>query len=334
MLEYPLVSLIILNHNGRHILRSCIESVLKTEYPRFEILLVDNASTDGSIEEIEDLYRGCSNLKIIKNDIPLFCAGGFNTGIKHARGDYIVFLNNDVEFDTAWLKELVDVFRDNEIGAAQPKIMNYYHREIIDHAGGEVDLFGFGFGRGHNKQDRGQFDNNDEIFYASDIAMIIKSALLEKAGIFDDKFLFYCEDLDLSWRIRLLGYKIKFCPSSIVFHKFSKTVGTLSKREELSFHVRKNRITMLLKNYSLFNIVIFLPITLLMHLLIYLKNIFIDKNLSLANTTIAAIKWNFINIRYIIAQRKIVQKKIRRVKDNAITGKMHKIPLFLKYGIS
>ncbi len=333
MVDSPLVSLIILNYNGKPVLRACLVSVLKTDYPNYEILVVDNASTDDSINEILDLCQQHKNLRVIKNDKPMFCAGGFNTGIKHAAGQYLVFLNNDTEFDKDWLRELLKTFDSADVAAVQPKILNHCQRNIIDHAGGCLDVFGFGFGRGHGEIDHGQYDVDSEIFYANDIAMAVRKNVLDKIGGFDDKFLFYSEDVDLCWRMRLQGYKAMFCHKAKVYHKSSQTVGKFSPKAELSFHARKNRLRMLMKNFNTLSLLFILPVTCSIYILMCLKEVFADGNLGLANTAIMAFKWNIKNLKDSLKVRREVQDKIRKVSEWGIIRKMYKFPLLIRYGI-
>lgn len=329
MSEIPSFSIVVLNYNGKQVLLKCLESLLKTEYPSFEIILVDNHSSDGSIEEIEDKFNDLSILKIIKNHEPLFYAGGNNVGIKHAKGKYLIFLNNDTEVHKDWLMNLLEVFKDTSVGAVSPKILYYSDQNIIDNIGGELDLFGFGFGRAHNFTNSKQFDLNTEVFFASGVAMAVRKDILDAIGDFDDKFIFYSEDVDLSWRIRLYGYNILSASQSKIFHKVSKTTKVFSTKKELAFHSRKNRIAMLLKNYSVVNIFLFLPVTILIYLVIFFKEAIISRDLSLAKTAVDALKWNLDNFDYIMAKRKTVQKQIRKINDGAIIKKMRKFPLLL-----
>ncbi len=333
MEEFPLFSVIILNYNGKKVLQSCIGSVLKTDYPDFEIVLVDNCSTDGSIEEAEAAFQGLKNLKIIKNPRPLFYAGGNNVGFSHARGKYVVFLNSDTEVDPQWLKELARGFRNEGVGAVSPKVVYYSNPATIDNVGQDLDIFGFGFGRGTNQKDSNRFNEPTEIFSASGVAMAARRDILQRVGVFDDKFIFYYEDTDLSWRIRLSGYKIMVVPRARVYHKVSQTTRRYSAIKELSYNARKNRIATMFRNYAFINLFLFLPVTLLFYFLMYIKELLVDGNRGMANTVIDAIKWNIDNLSDNLAKRHEVQKNIRKVGELEILGKMHKFPLLIRYGI-
>lgn len=332
MESYPLFSIIVLNYNGKKVLLQCMDSVLKTEYPNFEVILVDNHSSDGSIEEAEVLFKGLNIVKIIKNPAPLFYTGGCNIGFNHSKGKYILFLTNDTEVDANWLIEIHKAFQDKKVGAVSPKVLYYYDPGIIDNLGQNVDIFGFGFGRSNKKTDTKEYERPEEIFAANGVAIAVRRDLFELVGLFDDRYLFYYEDLDLSWRIRLCGFKIVTCPAARVFHKVSKTTRVFSSTRELSFHARKNRIATLIKNYSLVNVFIIMPASLLLYLLIYIKEAIFDRNLPMANTIVLSIKWNIQNFPYLASKRKIVQSRIRKVRDSAITKLMFKLPLLFKYG--
>ena len=332
MEKTPKFSVIVLNYNGNKVLRPCIESVLKSDYPNFEIILVDNHSIDGSIEDVEQAFKNEPRIVFVKNDRPRYYAGGNTIGFEHSSGDFAVFINNDTEVEKNWLNGMEALFRDTAVGAVQPKILYHYTPDTIDNVGQEMDIFGFGFGRGHKQKDRGQFDKEEEIFFASGVAFSARSSLLKQIGVFDEAYVFYYEDTDLSWRIRLAGFKILYCPASVVYHKVSKTTRVFSSAQELSFHARKNRLATLLRNYNFRNLCIFLPGTLLIYLLLYLKEIFVNRNVSLANTVILSIVWNLRNYGYNISKRRIVQTELRKINDGDIIKLMSKTPLFLKYG--
>lgn len=311
----------------------CIESVLTTNYPNFEVILVDNHSNDGSIEDVEKKYGNEKKLTIIKNDRPRYYAGGNNIGFEHSRGEITVFINNDTEVDPQWLHELAIPFSEACVAAVQPKILYHHAPDTIDNVGQEFDVLGFGFGRSHNQKDHGQFEASREICFASGVAFAARSELLKRIGVFDENYIFYYEDTDLSWRIRLAGYKIIFWPRSRVFHKVSKTTRIFSTVQELAFHSRKNRIATMIRNYSLITLLLFLPGTLLMYLLMYIKERLLDKNIALANTTVKALRWNITHWKENAKHRAFCQTNIRLVSDLKILRWFHKFPLIFKYGV-
>ncbi|HNX81568.1 MAG TPA: glycosyltransferase family 2 protein [Candidatus Omnitrophota bacterium] len=333
MSNEPLISVIVLNYNGKKVLLPCIESVLKTKYPNFEIVLVDNCSQDGSIEDIERIYQSETRLRIVKNDCPHYYAGGNNIGFENSRGAIAVFINNDTEVDPAWLTEIRVAFDNPAVAAVQPKILYHHTPDTIDNVGQEFDVFGFGFGRNHNQKDRGQCNAIQEICFASGVAFAARSALLKRIGVFDEDYIFYYEDTDLSWRIRLAGYSIIYRPQAVVYHKVSKTTRVFSSVQELAFHSRKNRIATMLRNYSLISLLVFLPGTLCIYALMAFKELIIERNPALARTTAAALRWNITHWKDNSRHRDFCQKQIRLVSDLKILRWLHTFPLIFKYGV-
>ena len=329
--KFPLLSIIVLNYNGRNLTENCIDSVLKSDYPRFEIIVVDNASTDNSLSIIEERFGQDPRVFVIKNIHNLLYAAGNNVGIKQARGEYIVVLNNDTEVDKNWLKEIFTVMKDDRIGAAQPKILilNQF-TPTIDYAGAGIDKYGYANGYGRCEIEMGQFDDIRDIFYAGGTAMVLKKNILDNVGLFDEKFGAHWEDVDLSWRIRLNGHKIVFIPRAIVYHIGSYSMKRFAKKNDIAFSIRKNRIAGLIKNYSFINLIKVLPVLLIIYIIVSVKELIWDRNYKVAKSSILAIFWNIKEFPYLLKQRKIVQNKIRVVRDSEIIRFMDKKPFFTK----
>ncbi len=248
----PLISVVILNYNGKDFLDTCLKSVLDSDYDNFEVILVDNASLDSSLQSAENNFGNDKRLKIIKNKDNLLFSDGNNTGIKMAQGDIIVILNNDTEVDKKWLKEIALAMQDQNIGAAQPKILTYGVSPVkIEYMGGSLDRLGYAYGIGHGQVDKNQFDNLKDIFYAAGTAMILRKKTLEEVGLFDEKFGMHWEDVDLSWRIRLSGKRITLIPKSIVYHKGSKTMSKFAKKESVAWYRGFNKKLRIIKPYKI-----------------------------------------------------------------------------------
>jgi len=241
--SWPKVSVIITNYKGLNYLRKCLEAVLKSDYPLFEIVVVDCLSH--KIKEwIREKY---STVKIVHFDYDIGPAAQHNVGVNNADSNskYLVFLDNDTEVDPMWLKELVKVMEsDPKIGAAQSKLM-LNDRSFMDSAGGYLDRYGYVYERGHGEADLGQYDKIDHIFYAKGASMIIRRDIFEKVGRFDEEFFIYYDETDLCWRIWLHGYRVVFVPQSIVYHAVSATIGGNWK---LVYFENRNRILTLIKN--------------------------------------------------------------------------------------
>jgi GT2 family glycosyltransferase len=314
---FPFVSIVIVNYNGYKWLKLCIPSLIKTEYSEFEIIIVDNGSTDQSVEYVKNNWQ--SNIKIISLIENLGFAEGCNIGIRQAKGDIIALLNNDMEVDKNWLKAAVQALLSNRTaGAVQSKIMQHDDKEKIYCAGLSVDKFGLCLSIGSGEIDQGQYDSLSEIWGSCGGAMVAWKHLLIKAGLFDPSFFLYYEDVDLSWRIKLSGYNILLAPSSLVYHVGEGTSKSLPS-ELITFHKTKNLIIFWLKNYSFRTLIHNWPTLLFIiagALLLGIKN----GGFGLFIARFRSIIWVFRNLDHILEERYRVQRTIRKkgVTDDSI----------------
>jgi hypothetical protein len=325
---------IILNYNGRKnlggILEGCLESVLRTDYPNFEVIFVDNASTDDSVELIKRKFGQNQKLRVIRNERNFGFAEGNNIGIRNAKGEYIALLNNDTKVDHQWLKELVKTVQLPKIGAAQSKLLLMNSPDLLDCAGGFIDYYGYHYERGRG-QNSHKYNKADEIFYGKGAGIIIKRKVLERTGLFDPDIFMYFDETDLCWRIWLSGYRIVFAPKSIVYHAPGLTASKLQEETRLYFYTR-NHMLVLLKNYNMKNLLKTLPASLLLEI----RNIclFITRNKAHVSVVIfKALMWNLFHLKHIWRKRQITQKLIRKIPDENITRLQLKpyppFPLFL-----
>lgn len=318
------ISVIILNYNGKGFLEPCVRSVLNSDYQDFEVVLVDNASTDGSIDSLERIFSSNRKLRIVRNKENSFFTGGNNIGIRASRGECVIILNNDTEVDSAWLKEIAGVMLDERIGAAQPKILIYgSNPQRIDYAGATIDRYGFAKGFGRGEVDKGQFDRVDDIFYAGGAAMVLRKKVLDEVGLLDERFGMHWEDVDLSWRIRLRGHRIVLIPKSRVFHKGSMSMSKFTPSAKVAWYVRKNRIAGLIKNYGILNLFKTLPVLMLIYFAVFVNELF-SVSVKMALSSFWAIIWNIKELPYILRQRQIVQDRGRAVGDREIVRYMRK----------
>lgn len=242
------VEVIILNWNGKEDTIECLNSLQKVKYDNFEITVVDNASTDDSVEIIAAEFP---SVKLIKNNMNLMYAGGNNVAIKEAlNGDatHILILNNDTILHEDFLEHLVKAVKSEEkIGIVAPKINYYSNRKLIWYAGGFVNFFtGNIYHRGLRKQDDGKYDLSNEVDYATGCCMLIKRELFEEIGLLDEAYYIYTEDVDFSFKAQAAGYKVVFEPRSLIWHKVSSATGGA-----FSFFKIKNKFR---SNMRFFNI--------------------------------------------------------------------------------
>jgi GT2 family glycosyltransferase len=247
----PSVSIVVVNFNGQEFLRQCLLTLLKTDYLNCDIVVVDNASTDGSIDEIESYFGSDSRLKIVKNRENMGHAEGCNIGARMTTGKYIVFLDSDIEFEAEdWLWELVKVMEnDDSVGLAQAKIVLAEDKRCLDYVCVSVDALGTWAATYGLKEDR--LKEKFEILAASSGCCIVRREVFNQAGGFDADYFIYDDDTDLSLRVRLLDYRILFVPSAVVIHRGGVLRGVSG---QMLYHSSKNRLYTALKNYELRNV--------------------------------------------------------------------------------
>jgi GT2 family glycosyltransferase len=241
----PRASVVVLNYNGCRHLDVCLSALLAQECDGgLEIVFVDNASADGSSEYVRanwpqvHLIEACENLGF---------AAGNNLGISAARGHYVVLLNNDTRVRPGWLRALIDAAdSDPAIGAVTSKLVFMDRPCVIQNAGSLLLSDGSGGDRGTGEEDRGQYDQREEVFAACGAAVLLNRAMLQDVGLLDRTFFAYYEDTDLSWRMRLRGWKVVYEPAAVVEHMHSET--SIEWSLFFTFHVDRNRLFMILKN--------------------------------------------------------------------------------------
>jgi GT2 family glycosyltransferase len=252
----PFVSVLVLNWNGARLLPTCLDALFATDYAAdsWEAVVVDNASTDGSVEEAQ---RAFPRLRVVRNPANWGFARGYNGALAAAAGPYVVLLNTDTRVRPGWLRALVDTAEgDPHVGAASAKLV--YPPESanagrIQNAGGMILANGAGRDRGTvfrdgrwvQEDDAGQYDRQEEVFFFCGAAALLRKAALEDVGLFDERYFMYYEDMDLSWRLRLRGWKVVYVPESVVEHAHAASSGEWSPF--FTFHVDRNRPLMLLK---------------------------------------------------------------------------------------
>ncbi|OPY58759.1 MAG: Poly-beta-1,6-N-acetyl-D-glucosamine synthase [Pelotomaculum sp. PtaU1.Bin035] len=242
IMPIPETSVVIPNWNGSDLLKTCLSSLKRQIYQDFEIIVVDNGSSDDSIQYIESVHPEVRIIKLPVNKG--FCAA-VNSGIKSARGKYVALLNNDTEAGPAWLGELVKALNENiDVGLCASKMMNYFNRNLIDNAGDMLCYYGHTVGR--NEIDAGQYDRPRYIFSACAGAAIYRKELFADVGFFDEDFFAYYEDIDIGMRAQLKGYKCLYVPAAVVYHMIQATSGQIPAKRFI--WMQRNIICVHLKN--------------------------------------------------------------------------------------
>jgi GT2 family glycosyltransferase len=320
----PLISIILLNYNGASILAKCLPSVLKTDYDPFEVIVVDNGSRDGSLDTISKFQTIDKRVKLVRNSRNLgFCLAN-NIGASHAKGEYLLFLNNDIAVEPNWLRELVNVVdRSTLIAAAQPKMLMMDDPTIIDSTGGYLTPYGTIYNRELLCRDEASRARQSEILLATGAALLVRRDIFLKVGKFDPRFFIYNEELDLCWRIWLSGHTIVYVPTSVVYHALGWTTRALaSKNAFMFYYAHRNYINTLFKNLSLRHFFRYaVPYSLLF------LGFTVHSSLRVRNAwyyVIRAWSWNLVNFRSTYANRLFTQNIIRKVADDAILRRLTK----------
>ena len=225
----------------------CLDSLARSDFDSYEVIVVDNGSVDGSREMIEVKYP---DVRLIKNRENMGFAIACNQGIKAATGTYISLLNNDIEVESSWLSKLYDgMERHPECGMGTTKMMFLDQRDVFYNTGDLFHAWSEGGGRGQGEKDVGQYDEEDYVFGACAGAGIYRRDFFEQVGIFDEDFFIFAEDVDINMRGQLQGFKCIYLPEAKVYHIGTATVGLYSDR--YIFLCKRNDIFVLIRNYSL-----------------------------------------------------------------------------------
>jgi len=223
----PLVSIIILNYNAGELLLKCVKSILNTNYENFEVILVDNVSSDNSHRECKERFK---QIRLIENKKNLGYCEGNNVGIRNAKGDYVIILNPDTTVEPNWVDEFLVAFGTYGEGLYQPKILSLYEKKILQSTGNMLHLFGFGFARDKGLLDTNNRNNIEQIGYASGTCLFTSM-----------------EVLDLGWRAAQTGIKSYYVPKAVIYHAESYTLKWSAKK---FYWLERNRRYCLLTHYS------------------------------------------------------------------------------------
>lgn len=240
----PAISVVIANFNGEKYLAGCLEALSRQTFRDFEVVVVDNGSTDGSLALIEKDFPW---VKVVRLDTNTGFAKGNNIGIRMSGSKYVATLNNDTIVSERWLEELYGAAEsDGAVGMVASKI-------LLGVEGGEIDSAGMLFypdgmtrQRGRGETDGGQFDGKRDVLFPSACAALYRRRMFDEIGLFDEDFFSYCEDADLGLRGRLAGWKAVLAPGAVVRHLYSITGGRYSEFKAL--HVERNHFWVLLKD--------------------------------------------------------------------------------------
>ena len=240
----PLVSIIILNYNAGNLLLNCVDSVFKSTYPNFEVLVVDNISTDNSHVVCKKKFE---KIHLIENKENLGYCEGNNVGIRNANGEFVVILNPDTIVEPNWLNHLMSAYNEFGEGLYQPKFFSLNEKHVLQSTGNMLHIFGFGFAKDKGKIDDEKMESIKKINYASGTCLFTSKIVLDKIGLLDPFLFLYHDDLDLGWRAAHIGINSFYVPKSIIYHAESYSIKWSSKK---FYWLERNRKYCLLTHYS------------------------------------------------------------------------------------
>ena len=234
-----------------HFLPSVLEHSVSDENLAVSVVVADNGSTDGSVEFLRERYP---QVKLVLLDKNYGFAEGYNRALAQVEADYYVLLNSDVECTPRWIQPVVAMMeKDDKVAIAQPKLMMYDQKDTFEYAGGAggfIDCYGYPFCRGRLfstlEKDHGQYDDERNVFWATGAAMFVKAKVFHELGGLDGDFFAHMEEIDFCWRAQNKGYKVRYCPQSVLYHVGG---GTLPKSSPFKTRLNfRNNLSMLYKN--------------------------------------------------------------------------------------
>lgn len=310
-------SIIIANFNGEKYLQDCLPSVFKTNYSNFEVIIIEDGSTDRSLNIISSFQKKY-HFRLIQNKENMGLVKSRNQAIGRITGDILVFLDNDTKVDKNWLVGLEETFSsDKTIGAAQCKIFDFKKKNIIQEIGMKLipyTCFGMPLGRG--EKDLGQFDKEEEII-ALGAALAVKKEVAGAIDGFDEKLFHYTDDLDFSWRVWIAGLRVVLSPKAKVYH-YTKIHNPNYK---LYFHLSKNSIRMILKNYELSNMIKYLLFSLIFNIIGVFVVLFKQGSISAILGVLQGFAWNLFFLSDTLKERSKVQR-LKKAADKDILDRI------------
>ncbi len=309
------ISLVVLNYNGIHLLKEYFDSLFKQTLLPDEIIMLDNNSSDDSVTFVKKNYP---KVKVVVNTSNDGTAGGSNRGFDHVTGDYVIFHSNDLKLDKNNVKALVETIKSNKkIGIVTSVFLKYKPEKngeyLVDNAGGIVDMFGFGMQK-YPAVPFKEIPEIGDVFFSYGSSFIIPTKLYKKLGGFDDRFFTLNDDIDLSWRVRKLGYSIVYAKKSFVYHHGSATLGPLFQRSQKRYWSERNTIATLIKNHTLIMLIVNGSIYMLL-LLAEMAYFIYRGKMNLFWADFKAIMWNVKEFPETIKRRIEIQKlTVKNVK--------------------
>ncbi len=305
---FPRCSIIIITYNGKEMLRKYLPTITSQDYPNFEVVVVDNASTDGTADFISENYP---QLKLVRSETNTGTAEGSNIGARASTGDLFFWIHNDMILERDALRLMVEtITSSDDIGVCTCKVIKLNPdgspTNTIDSVGGTIDRWGFPSARGIGEEDRGQYDSVFDTFFSFGGPMLMKREAFDAAGGFDPVVFTLADDIDLCWRARLRGYRTVVNTKAVIYHHLSATLSSFA-RSNKRYISERNTLYMLLKNYSAASLLRFLPLYFLM-ISAEITTLALLRKRQIALASVRGILWNLKRLGTIAAERRAIQK--------------------------
>lgn len=313
-MRVPFISIVIANYNGDRYLRTCLTSLLRSSVANFEVIVIDNNSTDTSLKIVSEFQKKDSRVKKMKNKTNIGVPASRNRAIDKCKGDIIILLDNDTQLLKNSLEELVKPLLESEdIGATQALLLDFENREIIQMAGGRLIPQAIWLICFYQWDEYTRVKNKINPFniIAISAAIAVKREVIKKIGGYDKLLHNYTDDLDFSWRIWIAGFRVVLANKSIIYHhtkSVAKRANIGANNFDIYFQMAKNSFRSIFKNYEITNVIRYLPISVLINLSRGVLVLIRRKDASALLATICAIWWSFLNLPDTIKNRELTQR--------------------------
>ncbi|MGB8645912.1 MAG: glycosyltransferase family 2 protein [Anaerolineae bacterium] len=289
-----LISVIIVNYNGRHYLERCLPCLAAQTFPAYEVIVVDNASADGSVEWMAAQHP---EVRVIPSATNLGFAEGNNLGIRAARGTWIAPLNNDTEIEPDYLERLADPMHDPTVGMVATLMLEFNRRDVIDSAGIRIDRAGFAWNRLAGER-ASQVTARQEVWGPCAGAALYRRAMLDQVGLFDGDYFGFYEDVDLAWRARRAGWRCLLVPEARVYHVHGGSFHHGSPQK--LYLLARNRWWTVVKDYPMPGLLFNLPLILFLDLAALVRSLIKHRSLAPLRGRLAALR----TLRSALAKRR------------------------------
>lgn len=312
-----MVSVIIPNWNGKELVKECLDSLQAQQYKNFETIVVDNGSTDGSIELISTTYP---KVKIIPLDKNYGFAKAINEGVKKSKSKYIFLLNNDTSVDSGCIYNLIKTAQTHpRVASVGCKLLNYFKRDIIDGVGILISEVGHGQSIGYREKDNGRFNSEEFVFGVTGGAALFNRGVFISVGFFDEDYFMYYEEVDWAFRAQFLGYKSIYCPGAIVYHKHK--MSSKKRPQFVEYWQFRNMTQTIIKDFP--TEIILRDWRWLKIMLVHFNTIFYQLRSGFIWPPFAADIWIILHLPKILKKRRQVQS-MRKVSVNYIESFLEK----------